>query len=184
MIINLFELKRNICNVQLNQNDSYLLSYPHFIDYFKQKDKLTKKDLICGVFMVYGWMPTILKRNDCNYEIIEILNFVKNNNDVLSEDNLRKLLPFANKSMVGLSKLLHFINPEVYPIWDRKICKYFYSTSHNYQIQNVSNYLKYTNAIHKALEFELPEEFNLIKKQLDYNISDIRLIEISIFYTV
>lgn len=29
MIINLFELKRNIFNVQLNQNDSYLLlSYP------------------------------------------------------------------------------------------------------------------------------------------------------------
>jgi hypothetical protein len=35
-----------------------------------------------------------------------------------------------NNSMVGVSKLLHFINPERYAIWDRRVASYPQRTYH------------------------------------------------------
>ncbi|MFP7655349.1 hypothetical protein [Chryseobacterium proteolyticum] len=128
MQIDLEELKQIIPYVKLKEDNSYLISYPCFINYFKLKDRLSKQDLICSAFMIYGWMPTILKKIDYTNidKIVDLFNKAKSSDNILTEIEIKSLKPFTNNSLVGLSKLLHFINPNVYPIWDSKICKYFF----------------------------------------------------------
>ncbi|MFP7655376.1 hypothetical protein [Chryseobacterium proteolyticum] len=183
MKINLEELKQIIPNIKLEEDNSYLISYPYFINYFKLKDRLSKQDLICGVFMIYGWMPTILKNIDCTDidKIVDLFNKAKSSDNILTEIEIENLKPFTNKSLVGLSKLLHFINPNVYPIWDSKICKYFFSNGFYSKIGNVSIYLEYVDAIKETIKFGLPNDFDNLREQLGYKITDVRLIELVIF---
>lgn len=44
----------------------------------------------------------------------------------------------VNNSMVGASKLMHFLNPDKYPMWDSNICEYL-----NYREQSVEDYISY-----------------------------------------
>src|SRR5258708_7520084 len=52
----------------------------------------------------------------------------------------------SNNSVVGTSKFLHFVAPEVFPIWDSRIAAVF-GFRHGYQINNALNYTKYCNTI-------------------------------------
>lgn len=100
-----------------NQNDFYTNSYSHFINFFAQKKELTKEDIILGMALVYSWMPTIPK--NINFEILDevlpILNRAKKGG-IVSKEEYVILKVLCNNSLVGVSKLLHFINPEQYAI--------------------------------------------------------------------
>ncbi len=49
-----------------------------------------------------------------------------------------------NNSIVGTSKLLHFINPEVFAIWDSHVYRYLMEMEpYNYRIEDCELYLKY-----------------------------------------
>lgn len=65
-------------------------------------------------FIVYGWMPTIFEfKNQEDFVVATNLNKAKVSEPLKSKDyeTLKRLL---NGSLVGTSKLLHFINPEKY----------------------------------------------------------------------
>lgn len=98
------------------ENKSDLVSYPEFIKYFSSINKINKHNLIIGINFTYGWMPTIFdfKTNEIYKNIdlaVEILNRAKNGSNLKINDyeHLKRLL---NNSLVGTTKLLHFINPE------------------------------------------------------------------------
>jgi hypothetical protein len=59
-------------------------------------------------------------------------------------------LKAINNSVVGTSKFLHFVAPEIFPIWDSRIAAVF-GFRHDYQINNALNYRKYCDAIHDRL---------------------------------
>jgi hypothetical protein len=91
--------------------------------------------VVC-VHIVYGWMPTILdplgvsKAVDENANrLLEVLNAARSAKEPrLTDDDLGLLRGFANNSTVGASKLLHFLNPCVYPIWDSRVAnRYLWS---------------------------------------------------------
>lgn len=102
----------------------YLIAYSVFINYFSSIDKITANELIIGAHLVYGWMPTILTlgKNDlvCS---CEALNRVKAG-ELLQLEDLIRLQEIVNNSVVGLSKLLHFIRPDRYPIWDSNVASF------------------------------------------------------------
>lgn len=107
------------------KDNSYLTSYPYILSYFEKIDKILPEDVVLGAHMVYGWMPTILDlypgdKNKTLEEISIILNRAKMD-CLLSLHELRDVASIINNSLVGASKLLHFINPNKYPIWDSKI---------------------------------------------------------------
>lgn len=75
-------------------------------------------------------MPTILNlkkyendtdSSEVNLEDEVVLINKAKKGESLDEKELDLLKRRINNSMVGLSKLLHFINPEQYAIWDSKI---------------------------------------------------------------
>ena len=97
-------------------------------------------------------------------------------------DELELLKITINNSLVGLSKLLHFINPVDYAIWDSRIYRYTTDKKSSYGIGNTQLYLNYLS---KLNEIESHVDFNEIKKNIsahfDYEISSKRVIELLMF---
>jgi len=86
--------------------------------------------------------------------------------------------------MVGLSKLLHFINPIDYAIWDSRIFKYITEKKSQYGIDKVENYLAYLEKLREIINLNgYGELHNLVEKQFEYAISPMRAIEILMFET-
>jgi len=114
--------------LQIDRGSSYLRSYPEFLRYFRDLPVIEYHHLIIAANFTYGWMPTILHfKSDRFAEAVTILNCAKTG-DLLTDAELFCLIALINNSMVGVSKLLHFINPEQYAIWDRRVAAYVRSS--------------------------------------------------------
>lgn len=171
----------------LTRDMSYLTVYPFFVQYFFSLQKIEIDNLIIGAHSVYSWMPTILRnlRLDHSEKVLEILNQVKINKEI-SEKDLLELRSCVNNSLVGVSKLLHFINPEKYPIWDTHICTYLYHNSARSFVNNPRQYLEYTqyiNSLIRELEFNdfYTEIITDLKRGGYGTVSRIRALELAIF---
>lgn len=160
------------------------ITYPHFIKFFADKNNLSEEDFIAGVHMVYGWMPTIptIHRDELSIEqILEYLHRVKNNR-TLNEVELLALAKVINESIVGTSKLLHFIAPQTYPIWDSKVYCFVVNESKAPQnkVNNFENYCQYMDVmrdIAKSGRVHIDDDL----RGLIGNPSEIRMIELIMF---
>lgn len=176
------------------EDDNYLISYPHFLKYFADLDEIKEHHLIIGMSFTYSWMPTILnfkteKGNNLENNIknvLELLNKVKKEkktNILLSNTELAKVKELLNNSLVGTSKLLHFIAPEKYAIWDSKVFFNLYNEpAHKYKLEKTEAYLDYLQLL-KELTFNedlFPELFSIIRKKCP-EITKFRALELSIF---
>ena len=112
----------------IDANDQYLKSYPHIIKAVSTLiDNLGSSSIVSIAHIAYGWMPTVLKEFDFSYiEKGFILDARKTSsfNDAKLFISILENSPI-NNSWIGLSKVLHFINPQFFPIWDRKVAKHF-----------------------------------------------------------
>lgn len=176
------KLKKESELFNIKEDDSYLNSYLTFIDYFEKIDEIEKQHLIISSHFVYGWMPTILnlKLNNLD-EILPILNQAKTDK-LLGKEDLKKLRFSINNSAVGITKLLHFINPEIYPIWDSKIYKYWSGNKTISGIDKPENYLEFIRQMNEITEHNDFEQIqNLIESKLLYKVSSMRALELLIF---
>jgi len=105
-------------------------AYKAFVSYCRQIKRMNLHHFLIASHFVYGWMPTMLQISpdaasdkartaDIN-QALRILNKVKSHTSISSAD-IESLRKCVNNSLVGTSKLLHFIDPNKYPIWDKKI---------------------------------------------------------------
>lgn len=134
-------------NFKLSIDNSYSDSYFEFLKYFEDAKLIEKHHLIISTHFVYGWMPTILKLNLDDLEsTLKILNSAKLGKQ-LDVDELEVLKKCINNSVVGLSKLLHFVNPSNYAIWDSWIVKYITGEKSHYTISKVENYFEYLDRL-------------------------------------
>lgn len=180
---NIFEIEKNTV---IDNNDSYVTTYPYLIEFFSSKPSLNICDLICGSHMVYGWMPTILHIHIDDRintpEIIQTLNDAKNGAE-LSLEKIYNLSKIVNNSVVGASKLLHFISPNNFPIWDSKVYSFIHNKKpHNQSVNNVNKYLAYTKILKEYSQQPEFEKFhNSVQKKIGYEVSPLRSLEIVMF---
>jgi hypothetical protein len=167
------------------KDKSFFISYKEFIDFFVGEKVLTKSDLILGANFAYGWMPTILTfKNDNIKNCVQYINDVKNNQH-LTNEQLEELKAFVNNSMVGVSKLLHFINPQTYPIWDSRVALCFGIPNH--QVNNVEKFKTYKNWCYEMLKEDKESTIHnnitsiLQQNQIDCNITPLRALEFCLF---
>ncbi|GAO27780.1 hypothetical protein [Geofilum rubicundum] len=165
-------------------NNSYLETYPEFLKYFESIDRIEKHHLIISSHFVYGWMPTIIHINTKEInKVLTLLNAVKAGH-ILGLEELEILKYCINKSMVGLSKLLHFINPEDYAIWDSRIYRYITGKKSQYGIDKAENYSKYLSEIREISKHQgYPDLHLIIERHFGYPLTSMRAIEILIFET-
>jgi len=178
------KLKGDAERFSVGENDSYIKTYPEFLKYFTSLERIEIHHLIISSHFVYGWMPTIihLEIRDID-QVLLLLNAVKSG-QTLNKEEIEKLKSCINNSMVGLSKLLHFINPAEYAIWDSRIFKYITSKKSQYGIDKAENYLDYLG---KMKEISNHEDYlflhNMIEKHFNYSLTPMRAIEILMFET-
>lgn len=187
LVIDLLKLIKDSKKVNFNKNNSYLKTYPEFIKYFKDCKKINEHNYVVGIHAIYGWMPTILKKLDLTEinETLRILNNVKGGKK-LEEKDLMHLKSKINNSLVGSSKLIHFINPKKYAIWDSRVYKYIFGKKPSSQTEKVSNYIKYISElerIEKDSRFDsVYKKVNSdIKKHFNYSVTKKRAIELIMF---
>lgn len=164
--------------------DKYIKTYPYLLNYFKKDNDFEINDFIVGCHAIYGWMPTILEinLNGDESEIIEIINKAKHS--FIDSDSIGKLKVVINNSLVGTSKLLHFINPNEYAVWDSKILHYFSGNKSSYGVDNIGNYENYLQSLKY---FSKSEIFKQLKPKIASkcgDISDLRAIEVVLFHSV
>lgn len=163
--------------------DDYYNAYSDLLDFFKKLDLKSEQNVIGAAHAVYGWMPTILKNET---KAKELVDFVRVLRGIENGPNLRTfalnelerhlhLTKAINGSTVGTSKFLHFVEPNVFPIWDSNIARAFEVSS---KINNPDTYLAYCEAVHRYLdknpELKWPSE-------LPDGISDIRKVEFCLY---
>jgi hypothetical protein len=165
----LTRLMRNVFDLEaateIQSDDPYIASYPHLLAYFSSKTEIAVADVVCGAHMVYGWMPAILALDtDAESDLptaARLLNHVKSGK-MLSCEEIKTLVNLVNNSLVGASKLLHFVSPSTYAIWDSKVYAFVHEKRpHNYRINNVETYAGYLSLLREQSKDERFESFML-----------------------
>jgi hypothetical protein len=169
--------------VVIEKDSNYIISYPVFLKYFKKLPKITKEELIIGINFTYGWMPTTFKFKNSIDEldrVVELLNKARSRT-VLSFEELELMKSCLNNSTIGLSKLLHFVNPKLYPIWDRKVCYYLYKSKK--RIESCHSYLCFLDFCRYITnENGFAPIKSSIENKVGYKMSAIRTAELVMFY--
>lgn len=164
-------------------NRSDYLSYREFIEYFRSINIITKHNLIIGINFTYGWMPIIFEFCSSKFdESLEILNNAKKGT-IPKIKELKILRGLFNNSLVGSSKLLHFINPEIFAIWDSRVYRYLTGNeSYDYRINDYEAYLSYLafcNCLTNLPEYEVIH--NSIIKIIGYSMAEFRTAELIMY---
>jgi hypothetical protein len=168
--------------VKSDKGSSYIRSYPEFIKYFKDLKTIDVHNFIIGAHLVYSWMPTILDLK--SEEIMPyakaayMCNRVKNGNK-LEEHEIEGIASIVNSSLVGTSKLLHFINPYIYAIWDSRVYWFWgQRTPYSHRMQDSKAFISYLincEAVANTNGFERVHQ-SVIQK-IGYEVSAMRAIE-------
>ena len=174
----------NIANNFKSTEENYLLSYPYFLNYFQNLESINLENLVIGISFTYSWMPTILKAlNLKNTEkVLFILNEVKKGK-LIDEQQLTTLKTTFNNSLVGTSKLLHFINPKQYAIWNSRVFRFLNDVEpHKYRLEKPRAYIEYLNLIEELKnEKAFTAFFELMKQKVGYDITEYRALELAFF---
>ena len=175
----IFELEPNT-NIPRN---SYIASYPHIASYMAALGHFTEADFVRGCHMVYGWMPTILELH-AGPQILSLsaaaaLIEQARQTGELQEVELEALARVTNNSVVGLSKLLHFVSPDHFAIWDSKIYSFVHKkTPYNHRVNRVDayrNYLEILVGLRSDPRFDLFHAS--VNNKTGYQVSALRALE-------
>jgi hypothetical protein len=181
------EFEKSVRRIPYQKEQSYLISYREFLIYFTNLKKIESHDFVIAAHFVYGWMPKILRLRSISNEksfvqlypiLTDILNKVKKG-FLISDKELNILVKVINNSVVGVSKLLHFVNPENYAIWDSNVYRYIYEEKpHHYRVNNMGKYKSYLNTCSEiSHNADFPKLHSEINEKIGYGVSSFRAIE-------
>lgn len=180
--VNIEKLRNDEKNIQISNSSSDLISYPEFLKYFLNLDKISKHNLIIGINFTYAWMPTIFNFKSNKFDkIIIILNSAKNGHRP-NKTELEILKECFNHSLVGTSKLLHFINPNKFAIWDSNIYKYLTNIKPTVKHEKIDYYINYLIFCDYIIEKkEYLEIHKSLEKKIWYKMSKYRTLDLIMY---
>lgn len=149
----------------------YSMTRDVFSRFAESREKFTADDLLILTACAYSWMPTIprIMYTENVYEKLDkavaFINAIKNGEvDMVwlqkHEASFTNLRGFINNSDVGMSKVLHFLRPDLFPIYDSRVVK---------NIEKISWKSKTTF-------LELCENFYTLSRDLGCSMRDIDII--------
>lgn len=142
------------CERRVNPEDLALgkVAYPEFVLFFEERNPVERHDFILAAHFVYGWMPRMLNLREAGLQ--NALPAVNRAREVrpISDADFEALKLSINNSMVGVSKLLHFVNPALYPIWDRRVAAFVRSVEGRRRpVDDVRTYRAYLQRCHEII---------------------------------
>lgn len=157
------------------------ISYKEFLRFFASREKLTPHDFVIGAYFTYGWMPRMLELGGNIDVVTAIAN--KSKKERISKDEFSLLAGAINGSVVGASKLLHFLNPSEYAIWDSRVYRYLHQeTPHQYRIEAPNAYWEYLAFLNVLAEDSRFKNFRIkVDSFIGYPVTDKRACELMMF---
>lgn len=176
--------EKDASELNIDVNSSYLLTYPYLVDFFSGMSEIKRSDLIISSHFVYGWMPTTISLDLSMLDkVLLLLNKTKNGSKLV-ESEILTIKECINNSVIGTSKLLHFLCPYEYAIIDSRVMRYLTGKKSYYRLSKVSNYSEYLDLLNRIRSKEsFSNIFNHVQNQVPYEISDLRAIELIMFET-
>ena len=172
---------------------TYISTYPDLINFSSSMNSGNAQEFRQLAMMVYGWMPRVL-RIDNSYTAQAIKAIDDARQATLSTYQSVCVKDIANclHSVVGASKILHFVNPTIFPIWDSKIQAFRCLPNGNYDMSNVSKYFDYVRDVHSIIsdpgfaafyaQYEQAFSNRLLQSKIaDYKVQHVRTVESSAF---
>ncbi len=187
---NLVEIIKRNCDAPLQyalqHENSYFEQYPT-LGYAALEAKRTHddRDLLLLEMAVYAWMPQIMRSRPTSILTAEGLNELLSGKLINTEAlvNFSEKTPAKNHSWVAFSKVLHFLEPEVFAIWDSRVASCF-GLKWSSQWNKLEAYTSYLNELCK-LEIETQAEVNEVKahvsRKCGYEITTMRALELMLF---
>lgn len=168
-----------------DRSKGYLASYPKIIAAVSMlKDDDQGNALALVAHAAYGWMPTVLSAGCFEDGFMSEKDPILKIRKCRSASEIMSALPGVspiNNSWVGLSKVLHFINPEVFPIWDGRVARHF-GLMHPYQYNTKQCYEEYAAWIEKwSKENDFKDLICSVHKAYGYKMTHIRAAELYLF---
>lgn len=161
---------------------TYLTAYPHMRATVAGFGRITRDELYATVSMVYGLMPTAmnLRRGDMEPFFVP-LNALRDTGQRLTADELDGLKVLVNNSIVGTSKLLHFLAPDIYPVWDSRINRFLNGEPRpkTNSVPRYRDYLANFDRLRVDVDFE-PLRVS-IEGKLGYPVSAARAVELIMY---
>ncbi|WP_052323803.1 hypothetical protein [Flavihumibacter sp. ZG627] len=163
----------------------YQLTY----DLFRSSPLDSFEDFLRIIAYTYSWMPTI-PTVKVNYildkeELLERLRSLRKGDFYLLPDLLKQLIPVINNSLVGVSKVLHFIASDHVPIIDRNVLSgwtFFFSSEYpNLSVPKMPHYKTALNQKHIPQYLEYRTVLNKWAVNCDTSVS-MRELESALFY--
>lgn len=141
------------------ENDYYVRAWRPIVNHFKNRDSLlTWDDFLIGLHLAYSWMPTIPKLERTfsvsavqQSQAIEVINRLRELGKMPNVEELETLKSICNNSIIGVSKLLHFISPDSCPIYDRRVARRFFRPN-IYNVNRVALYVSYRDTLKSWLQ--------------------------------
>ena len=178
--------------VSIPSAHSYHRSYRDMLALFAGQT-ITPRLLIQGAHMVYGWMPTILELDPADLEAIgRLLTQLRDEEDrMLTGQEWLQIKKAVNNSLVGASKLAHFVAPDRVAIWDSNIVSFLvegWASLKPAALQSRANRLPALLAYQAAVRDErntrtAKEIQSQVSKQLEYQVSQLRAMELLMFHS-
>jgi hypothetical protein len=183
--------------VQAIESDTYRFVYGPLIEHFATLRARTPtwEEALAAVHVVYAWMPTILKPDragalfSSREALVGAIQRAQQKSALASkipDSDLELVFTFANQSYVGASKLLHFLNPEKFPIWDRRVANAFlWRDIASSTINKANRLMRYYTVMESwSCDGCVLEHVETLRRRIGYlqGASTIRIIELVMFH--
>lgn len=143
----------------------------------------------------YGWMPRVVRIDTTRVDgaVVALAKAAQRTEFVDAATQEVEQIAVCLSSVVGASKVLHFTNPVVFPIWDTKVQRVWgHADPTQDYMRNCRHYVAYATEVHClrtlkefagfATEFREAYSARLMRLGIpDYRISDSRVIESAAF---
>lgn len=164
-------------------DDATFRAYRPLLEFVRRQTQTKDAVSLLGIaHAVYGWMPTMLEYNDASPVPDFWESAAAGSLEVLFLERLRKTV---NNSVVGVSKVLHFLNPADYAIFDSRVYWGIAGeAAYDYRVNNISHFILYTQRMRQlgGENLNALREILTVKKAITASTSNLRALEMCLFY--
>ena len=159
------------------------LSYQHFVEYFNELEEVTPHHVVIATSFTFSWMPMCLEfRKPYQLETVAALLCAVRKKNYLDCQNLTNMKRVANNSMIGVSKLLHFANPDLYAIVNNRVATFLKTEGQIAEPTDPQWYVAYTCAMKTASHHDKSGAVRwFVSDAVGYPVSTLRALELVMF---
>ncbi len=161
--------------------------YRCFLEFFRTRETVTEREVLIGVAFAYSWMPKIPTIHRTAFPSAVTAVGRAWGGGILEIDELTVLKGVVNNSVVGSSKLLHFVSPELHPILDSHVFEFLHDKVDT-RIEKPQYYARYAERCRKVVnQPEFKGLHAIVSEKTGYNTigfepPKLRALELTMYY--